>query len=72
MDISDIGRWLVGIGVGAAVIGVLLVIGGAMGLGRLPGDLTFGGGRVRVYVPLVTCIVLSIVATIVANLLLRR
>lgn len=72
MDISDIGRWLVGIGVGLAVIGVLLVIGGAMGLGRLPGDLTFGSGRVRVYVPLVTCIILSIVATIVANLLLRR
>lgn len=72
MDISDIGRWLVGIGVVLAIVGVAFLAGGALGLGRLPGDLTFGSDRVRVYVPLATCIVISIVATIVANLFLRR
>jgi DUF2905 family protein len=58
------------------VFGVLLVvIGGALMLfGRfnLPGDFTFRSGNVTVYVPLATSIVLSIVATVVLNLVFRQ
>ena len=58
------------------VFGVLLVIiGGALMLfGRfhLPGDLTFKSGNVTVYVPLATSIILSVVATIVLNLIFRQ
>jgi len=32
----------------------------------------FGPGAVRVYAPIVACIVVSVVATIVLNLFLRR
>lgn len=72
MDIGDIGRWLVGLGVVLAVIGGLLMAGGALGLGRLPGDVSFGNERVRVVLPLTTCILVSIVATVIANLVMRR
>jgi hypothetical protein len=50
---------------------ILLVVGllwpwlGRIGLGRLPGDFAFDVGFARIYVPLVTCIVLSIVLTLV-------
>jgi hypothetical protein len=50
---------------------ILLVVGllwpwlGRIGLGRLPGDFAFDVGGARIYVPLVTCIVLSIVLTLV-------
>ena len=58
------------------VFGVLLfVIGGALMLfGRfhLPGDLTFKSGNLTVYIPLATSIVLSVVATIVLNLVFRQ
>ena len=58
------------------VFGALfIVIGGALMLfGRfhLPGDLTFKSGNVTVYVPLATSIVLSVVATIVLNLVFRQ
>ena len=58
------------------VFGVLLVvIGGALMLfGRfhLPGDLTFRSGNVTVYIPLATSIILSIIATIVLNLVFRQ
>jgi len=58
------------------VFGVLLVvIGGALMLfGRfnLPGDFTFRSGNVTVYVPLASSIVLSIVATVVLNLVFRQ
>ncbi len=58
------------------VFGVLLVVvGGALMLfGRfhLPGDFTFRSGTTTVYIPLATSIVLSVVATIVLNLVFRQ
>ena len=58
------------------VFGLLLVVvGGALMLfGRfhLPGDFMFRSGNVTIYVPLATGIVLSIVATIVLNLVFRH
>jgi hypothetical protein len=65
----DVGRLLLVFGV------LLVVIGGALMLfGRfaLPGDFTFRSGNVTVYVPLATSIILSIVATIVLNLVFRQ
>jgi hypothetical protein len=72
MDVSQIGRWLLVAALVVGLTGLVLVALGALGLGRLPGDLSFGKGNVRVFVPLATSIVLSIVATIVLNLLIRR
>ena len=54
---------------------VLVLAGGALMLfGRLqlPGDFTLRSGNVTVYVPLATSIVLSIVATLVLNLVFRQ
>jgi len=67
--VADVGRLLLVFGV------LLVVIGGALMLfGRfhLPGDLTFHSGSTTVYIPLATSIVLSIVATIVLNLVFRQ
>jgi hypothetical protein len=72
MNLGDIGRLLVLAGVGLAALGLILVVGGRLGLGRLPGDLSFGDDRVHVYVPLATCLLVSLVATVVLNLFLRR
>ncbi len=72
MDLRQIGAFLVVAGLVVAVVGGVLVAGSALGLGRLPGDFSWGRGNVRVYVPLATSIVLSIVLTVVLNLLLRR
>ena len=66
---ADVGKLLLVFGV------LLVVIGGALMLfGRfhLPGDLTFHSGSTTVYIPLATSIVLSIVATIVLNLVFRQ
>ncbi len=66
---ADVGRLLLVFGV------VLVVIGGALMLfGRfhLPGDLTFRSGNTTVYIPLATSVILSIVATLVLNLVFRQ
>ncbi len=41
-------------------------------LGRLPGDLRFGKGNVSVYFPIATCLVLSLLLTLLFNLFRRR
>lgn len=70
--IAEVGRLLVGLGVVLVVLGVALILGGRAGLGRLPGDFSFGGSGARIYVPLATSVLLSLVVTVVLNLLLRR
>lgn len=72
VDAAQIGRFLLIAAIVLAVTGGLLLLGSALGIGRLPGDLSFGKGNVRVVVPLASSIVLSVVATIVLNLFLRR
>ena len=54
---------------------VLVVIGGALMLfGRfhLPGDFTFRSGNLTLYVPIATSIVLSLVLTVILNLVFRQ
>ena len=72
VDLSQIGRVLLVGAVVLGIVGALLLAASALGLGRLPGDLSFGRGNARVYVPLATSVVLSVVATVVLNLLVRR
>jgi Protein of unknown function (DUF2905) len=71
VDASQVGRYLLVAALVLAATGIVLLLAGALGLGRLPGDMAFGK-NVRVYVPVATSILLSVVATIVLNLLSRR
>ena len=68
----SVGRALIVVGLLIVAIGVVVTIAGALGLGRLPGDLEFKGRNVRVSVPIASSIIVSIVLTIVLNLLVRR
>lgn len=69
MGISDIGKMLLVLGGAIFAIGLLLTIAGNVPfLGRLPGDLSFNWGGVKVYMPVATMILLSIVLTVLLNL----
>jgi hypothetical protein len=72
MPTSDIARVLIVIGIVALVAGVLLlVLPKAHMLGHLPGDLSFEKDGVRVYIPLATMLLVSLVLTVVVNLVFR-
>jgi hypothetical protein len=71
VELSSLGRVLVVVGLVVVGLGLVMVAGAALGLGRLPGDLSFRRGNVRVVVPLATCLLLSVIATVVLNLLRR-
>jgi len=62
---QQIGKWLIVMGVMIVVLGGLMVLLGRMGLFRLPGDLEFGSKNWRVYLPIASCILISIVLTLV-------
>lgn len=67
MDLGpqQIGKWLIVMGIVLVVVGVLFVILGRLGLFRMPGDMEFGGEDWKVYFPIGTCIVLSILLTVI-------
>jgi hypothetical protein len=72
MGLEGVGKLLIG---GAAVLlvlgGVLLLLG-RFGVDRLPGDLVFRRGNFTVYFPIGLMILLSVVGTIVLNIVFRR
>jgi hypothetical protein len=72
-DLQPIGRLLILAGVILALIGAVLVLGPRIPLlGRLPGDVHFETGNVRVFLPLGTMLLISLILTIVLNVLNRR
>ena len=66
----EFGRLLLIGGILLAAVGGLLLIGGRLPLrlGRLPGDIAIEGKRGSFYFPIVTCILLSVVLTLVLRL----
>jgi len=70
---NDVGRMLVVLGVLIALAGaVLLVVGRVPWLGRLPGDIHIERGNWTFYFPLATCLLLSVVVTLILWLTGRR
>jgi len=64
MELAQLGRLLLFVGVLIAAIGIALVFADRIPfVGRLPGDLTFGGEGWRVYIPIGTSILLSLLLT---------
>lgn len=65
----EIGKLLVIVGLAVAAVGALLWSGvGRSWLGQLPGDVNYTKGNFSFHFPIVTCILLSIVLTIVLRL----
>jgi Protein of unknown function (DUF2905) len=62
------GKLLVIVGVLLVAAGLLLMAGAKFsffGLGRLPGDIVYKGKNTQFYFPIVTCLVLSVLLTLV-------
>ena len=58
-------------GVFIIVVGLLIYSGGLSWFGRLPGDIRYESGNVRVYIPIVSMLLVSLALTLIFNLLRR-
>jgi hypothetical protein len=65
------GPLLVGLGVVLILLGLLFWSGGLAWFGRLPGDIRIERDSVRVYIPLASMLILSVVLSL-ALYLVRR
>lgn len=71
MDQRTAGTLLIALGVAAIVAGALVMTGALGWFGRLPGDVRIESGSTRVYFPIVTMLLLSVVLSVVM-LIIRR
>jgi hypothetical protein len=75
MDIQAVGKALLVFGIGLAVIGGLLMLLGRLPLfqqlGSLPGDIRVEGQGFSCFVPIASMILLSIILTILINVIIR-
>ena len=62
---QDLGRVLIFLGLALAAVGLLLTWAPALRLGRLPGDLFIRRENWSIHFPLVTCLLVSVVLTLV-------
>lgn len=72
--VDQIGKFLLAGGLAIAVIGALLWLGGGRGfgwIGRLPGDIHMQGERGSFHFPVVTCILVSVVLSVVMAIIRR-
>ena len=69
---NDLGKLLVIVGLVIAAVGVLLWCGVGKGwLGRLPGDINYSKGDFSFQFPIVTCVIISVILTLVLWLFRR-
>lgn len=58
-------------GVVVIVVGLLIYSGALRWFGRLPGDIRYESGGTRVYIPIVSMLLISLALTLIFNLLRR-
>jgi len=71
--VNSLGKLLIGAGGLLILIGLIVLLAGRANvpLGRLPGDISYRGKNTAVFFPLTTCIILSIVLSLVLWLVNR-
>jgi hypothetical protein len=72
-DATTIGKWIVLLGLGLALLGGLVWLAGRIGfpLGRLPGDINIQNGNFAFYFPCASSIIISLVLTLLLNVAVR-
>jgi hypothetical protein len=69
MDVANVGKVLIGVGLGTVVLGLLLwgvsAVAPGLKLGRLPGDIVIDQPGTKVFIPITTMLLVSAVLTLV-------
>ena len=69
---GQVGRAILILGAVLLLVGGALLLAEKLGLGRLPGDLVVERKGFRLYVPIATSILVSLLLTAVLNLVFRK
>ncbi len=64
---TQVGKIILLVGLALIVLGAIVWALGKVGFRGLPGDIRYESDKVKVYVPIVTCLVISVVITIIVS-----
>ncbi len=64
------GQFLIFVGILLIVTGILITLIGKLPFGKLPGDIVYEKPNLKIYFPITTSIILSIVLTLILNFLI--
>jgi hypothetical protein len=62
---QQFGKWLLAAGIVIVLLGGLIILLGRVGFFKLPGDFEFGSRNWRIYFPIASCIIISIILTVI-------
>jgi multisubunit Na+/H+ antiporter MnhC subunit len=73
IPMENLAKYIIGAGVVLVLAGGVLLLLGRLGIqpGELPGDIHVEGERTSFRFPLVTCLILSAILTVLLNVLMR-
>lgn len=70
---DSMAKSIIAIGLGLIILGLIIWVLARLGVpGRLPGDILVRKGNLTFYFPIVSCLILSLILTLLLNLLFRR
>ena len=61
---TQAGKFILLLGLGLVALGALMWALGRLGFRGLPGDIRYESGNVKIYIPIVTCLVASLVLSV--------
>ncbi|HIJ70721.1 MAG TPA: DUF2905 domain-containing protein [Planctomycetes bacterium] len=59
------GKFLILFGLIVVSVGLVITLLSRLGVFRLPGDLQFGSKNWRIFIPITSCVVISVILTII-------
>jgi len=73
MAVEPLGKMILYIGIVLVIVGgFFILVSKVPWFGRLPGDISFRRGGLTIYLPITTMVLVSIVLTLIMNLVWRR
>ena len=63
------GKSILMTGIIISIIGVLLLLFSYLGIFRLPGDLEWAGKNWKVFIPIVSCLIISAILTLIFGII---
>jgi len=69
---AQLARGLIGFGLLLVVVGLVMLLSHRLGLGRLPGDVVVERPGFKLYAPVATSILVSLLLTLLLNLWARH
>ena len=71
MGASSTGLFVIMAGLCVVIVGVLIYSGALSWFGHLPGDIRFGSERARVFIPITSMLLVSLILSLIVYLLQR-